>query len=67
MKRAIALLLVVLMLLTGCASQPVQETVPAASLPVENEAISVPPLVDEPETIEQGAPIFPEDVEPNFS
>lgn len=67
MKRAIALLLVVLLLLTGCASQPVQETVPAASLPVENEAISVPPLVDEPETIEQGAPIFPEDVEPNFS
>ena len=42
MKRVIALLLSVLMMLTGCTQQTVQNQSPEISIPVETETSSAP-------------------------
>jgi len=66
MKRVIALLLAVLMILTGCTQQTVQNQTPETSTPVETETSSAPTTKTEQVT-EQGVPVFAEDVEPNFA
>lgn len=66
MKRVIALLLAVLMMLTGCTQQTVQNQTPETSTPVETETSSAPTTETEQAT-EQDVPIFAEDVEPNFA
>ena len=66
MKRVIALLLSVLMMLTGCTQQTVQNQSPEISIPVETETSSAPSTETEQLT-EQDVPVFAEDVEPNFA
>ena len=66
MKRAIALLLAVLMMLTGCTQQTVQNQSPETSTPVETETSSAPATETEQLT-EQDIPVFAADVEPNFA
>lgn len=66
MKRVIALLLAMLMLLTGCTQQMVQTQTPETSAPVETETSSAPETETE-QTTEQDVPVFAEDVEPNFA
>lgn len=66
MKRIIALLLAVLMMLTGCTQQLVQNPTSEASTPAEIETSSA--LTSEiGQTAEQDIPVFAEDVEPNFA
>ena len=66
MKRIIALLLAVLMMLTGCTQQLVQNPISEASTPAEIETSSA--LTSEiGQTAEQDIPVFAEDVEPNFA
>lgn len=66
MKRVIALLLAVLMLLTGCTQQTIQNQTPETSTPVETETSSAPATETEQAT-DQDVPVFAEDVEPNFA
>lgn len=66
MKRVIALLLAILMLLTGCTQQTVQNQMPETSTPVETETSSAPATEAE-QTTDQDVPAFAEDVEPNFA
>lgn len=66
MKRVIALLLAVLMMLTGCTQQTIQNPTPETSAPTEVVTSSVPASETE-QTSEQDLPVFAEDVEPNFS
>lgn len=66
MKRVIALLLSVLMMLTGCTQQTIQNQAPETSTPVETETSSAPATETEQLTA-QDVPVFAEDVEPNFA
>lgn len=66
MRRVIALLLAVLMMLTGCTQQTVQNPTPETSTHAEAETPSVPTSEME-QTAEQDSPVFAEDVEPNFA
>lgn len=66
MRRVIALLLAVLMMLTGCSQQTVQNPAAETSTPTEAESFSVPTSESE-QTGEQGVPVFAEDVQPNFA
>lgn len=66
MKRVIALLLAILMLLTGCTQQTVQTQTPETSTSVETETSSAPATETE-QTTEQDVPVFAEDIEPNFA
>ena len=66
MRRVIALLLAVLMMLTGCTQQTVQNPTPETSAPTETE-ISSEPTSETEQTTDQVVPVFAEDVEPNFS
>jgi hypothetical protein len=66
MRRVIALLLAVLMMLTGCTQQTVQNPTPETSTPTETE-ISSEPTSETEQTTNQVVPVFAEDVEPNFT
>ena len=66
MRRGIALLLAVLMMLTGCTQQTVQNPTPETSTPTETE-ISSEPTSETEQTTNQVVPVFAEDVEPNFT
>ncbi|MDE6996145.1 MAG: hypothetical protein K2P41_17355, partial [Lachnospiraceae bacterium] len=66
MKRVIALLLAMLMTLTGCTQQTVQNQTPETITPVETETSSVPTTKTE-QAIEQDVPVFAKDAEPNFA
>lgn len=66
MKRVIALLLAMLMTLTGCTQQTVQNQTPETITPVEAETSSVPTTKTE-QAIEQDVPVFAKDAEPNFA
>lgn len=66
MKRVMALCLAVLMTLTGCTQQAVQNPTPDTSTPSEVGTFSVPTSETEQIT-EQDVPVFAEDVEPNFA
>ncbi len=66
MKRVIALLLAMLMTLTGCTQQTVQNQTPETITPVETETSSVPTAKTE-QAIEQDVPVFAKDAEPNFA
>lgn len=63
MRRVIALLLAVLMMLTGCTQQTVQTE---TSTPTEPQNSSEPTSGTE-QTTAQDVPVFAEDVEPNFA
>lgn len=66
MKRVIALLLAVLMMLTGCTQQTAQNPTLDPSTSVEMETSSAPTSETE-QTVEEDAPVFAEDVQPNFT
>ena len=66
MRRVIALLLAVLMMLTGCTQQTVQNPTPETSTPTETPNSSEPTSGAE-QTPAQNVPVFAEDVEPNFA
>lgn len=66
MRRVIALLLAVLMMLTGCTQQTIQNPTPETSTPTETEISSEPTFKTE-QTNDQVVPVFAEDVEPNFA
>lgn len=66
MRRVIALLLAVLMMLTGCTQQTVQNPTPETSIPTEPPNSSEPTSGAE-QTPAQDVPVFAEDVEPNFA
>lgn len=66
MRQVMALLLAVLMMLTGCAQQTVQNPTPETSTPTETE-ISSEPTSETEQTTDQVDPVFAEDVEPNFA
>lgn len=66
MRRVIALLLAMLMMLTGCTQQTVQNPTPETSTPAET-GISSDPTSETEQTTDQIVPVFAEDVEPNFA
>lgn len=66
MRRVIALLLAVLMMLTGCTQQTIQNPTPETSTPTETE-MSSEPISETEQTTDQVVPVFAEDVEPNFA
>lgn len=66
MRRVIALLLAVLMMLTGCTQQTIQNPTPETSTPTETEMSSEPTSKTE-QTTDQVVPVFAEDIEPNFA
>lgn len=66
MRRVMALLLAMLMMLTGCTQQTVQNPTPETSTPTETE-ISSEPTSETEQTTVQVVPVFAEDVEPNFA
>lgn len=66
MRRVIALFLAVLMMLTGCTQQTVQNTIPETSTPTAPPNSSKPTSGAE-QTPTQDVPVFAEDVEPNFA
>lgn len=66
MRRVIALLLAMLMMLTGCTQQTVQNPTPETSTPAET-GISSEPTFETEQTTNQVVPVFAEDVEPNFA
>lgn len=66
MRRVIALFLAVLMMLTGCTQQTVQNPTPEISTPTEPPNSSEPTSGAE-QTPVQDVPVFAEDVEPNFA
>lgn len=66
MRRVMALLLAVLMMLTGCTQQTAQNPTPETSTPTETEISSEPTSVTK-QTTDQVAPVFAENVEPNFA
>lgn len=65
MKRVIALLLAMLMLLTGCTQQMVQNTIPETSKTSEVESSPAP--ITETSTDTQVVPMFDVDVQPEFA
>ena len=66
MKRIIALLLAVLMMLTSCTQQTVQNQTTETRTPAETETSSALTTETEQAT-EQDVPVFAEDVDPNFA
>lgn len=66
MRRVIALLLAMLMMLTGCTQQTVQNPTPETSTPAET-GISSEPTSETEQTTDQVVPVFAEDVEPKFA
>lgn len=66
MKRVIALFLAVLITLTGCTQQTVQNPTPETSTPTDPPNSSEPTSESE-QTPAQDVPVFAEDVEPNFA
>ena len=66
MKRVIALFLAVLITLTGCTQQTVQNPPPETSTPTESQNSSEPTSESE-QTPAQDISVFAEDVEPNFA
>ena len=59
MRRVIALLLAVLMMLTGCTQQTVQNPTPETSTPTETE-ISSEPTSETEQTTNLVVPVFAE-------
>jgi len=66
MKRVIALILALLMTLTGCIKQTAQNQTPDTTEVIETESPSSPASETEPED-NQDTPVFAEDVQPEFS
>lgn len=66
MKRVIALFLAVLIILTGCTQQTVQNPTPETSTPTESQNSSEPASESE-QTPAQDISVFAEDIEPNFA
>lgn len=66
MKRVIALFLAVLIILTGCTQQTVQNPTPETSTPTAPKNSSEPTSESE-QTPAQDISVFAEDVEPNFA
>ena len=66
MKRVIASLLAVLMMLTGCSQQTARNPAAEAGTPTKTESSSAPASEAE-QTETQDDPVFPEDAEPDFA
>lgn len=66
MKRVIALLLALLIMLTGCTQQAIQSPASGTSTSTET-GISSAPTSEAEQTGTQDVSVFPEDVEPNFA
>lgn len=66
MRRVIALLLAMLMMLTNCTQQTVQNPTPETSTLAET-GISSEPTSETEQTTNQVVPVFAQDVEPNFA